>query len=110
MNIINKKVEEIVNGLPCCKVCQCENGKKIWCACHRKQIKSAMEEVMRESKREILDKYDKIFNPSKEECLKCGKPMIQDLESKVFGTDRWDEHTYKYDCECFDKNVRLSIG
>ena len=42
---MNKSVEKKIfgaNSLPCCKVCQCENGKKIWCACHRKQIEEAI--------------------------------------------------------------------
>ena len=29
-------------GWECCKVCQCENGKKMWCACHRKQLKELL--------------------------------------------------------------------
>lgn len=43
---IEQIVEEFINA-ECCKVCQCENGKKIWCACHRKQLK------------DILDTYGK---------------------------------------------------
>ena len=44
-----EKIEEIVNELcvnmKCCKVCACENGKKIWCACHRKQFKEALNQM-----------------------------------------------------------------
>lgn len=45
LDIIKKREEatdELVNTIAdnCCKVCACTNGKKVWCACHRKQIKS----------------------------------------------------------------------
>ncbi len=53
MNIkqIEKEADEEIFGakaLPCCKVCACDNGKKIWCACHRKQIKSFYREKFKE--------------------------------------------------------------
>jgi len=39
-------------GVNCCNVCSCDGGIKVWCACHRKQIASALEardiQVLRE--------------------------------------------------------------
>ena len=41
-----KYAKELIDA-KCCKVCQCENGKKLHCACHRKQIAQALEETAR---------------------------------------------------------------
>ncbi len=37
-------IENLVKdeGMPCCPVCACSNGKKIWCACHRKQLRTLL--------------------------------------------------------------------
>ena len=42
-------------------------------------------------------------------CVKCGKRVIPDLEVKD-KKGLWDGHTYKFDCECCDKNLRVLIG
>ena len=43
-------------------------------------------------------------------CPKCDKKMVPDKKAVVFGTKRWDGHTYKFNCKCLDKNLRLCIG
>ena len=56
-------VETIVNTIadqPCCKVCQCENGKKIWCACHRKQIKSFIEKELQAERERIEETLERM--------------------------------------------------
>lgn len=48
---LEEQVEELckTDSFPCCKVCQCDDtkkmwsyGKKMWCACHREQLKQAL--------------------------------------------------------------------
>jgi len=46
----DEMINEVANN--CCKVCQCVNGKKIWCACHRKQIKDFIKTTREEAKEE----------------------------------------------------------
>jgi len=46
----------------------------------------------------------------KESCPICGKRLIPDLEAVTTYDGMWDEHTFKYDCDCFNKDLRLSIG
>ncbi len=43
-------------------------------------------------------------------CNKCNKELVPDLEAKNFATGEWDEHSYKYSCECNDKDLRVMIG
>jgi hypothetical protein len=43
-------------------------------------------------------------------CQKCGKKLVADRKAVIFGTRRWDKHSYKTSCECFSKNFRVSIG
>jgi len=54
-------------------------------------------------------------------CQECGKKLIPDKESVVFKDEdeseedykkrkRWDGHTYKFDCDCGDPNLRLMVG
>lgn len=43
-------------------------------------------------------------------CQKCGKLLIPDKKSINFKTKKWDRHSYKYNCDCFNKNIRISIG
>lgn len=45
-----------------------------------------------------------------EKCLKCGTPLIPDLDAINFTTKKWDGHTWKWNCKCFSKDIRLSIG
>ncbi len=62
--------DELINKIAdnCCKVCQCENGKKMWCACHRKQIKNHIsthynlksESILKDEVREGLGKKKEI--------------------------------------------------
>lgn len=40
----------VSDGLPCCDVCQCENGKKLHCACHRKQLATALRKAKAEGR------------------------------------------------------------
>jgi hypothetical protein len=41
-------------------------------------------------------------------CLNCGKELKPDREAVIFGTKKWDRHTFK--CDCQSKNSRISIG
>ena len=43
-----KEIEKEFIDAPCCKVCACENGKKIHCACHRRQLKNLFNKVIDE--------------------------------------------------------------
>jgi len=43
-----------------------------------------------------------------EKCLICGKKIIPDKEAN--GTKKWDKHTFKYQCKCHKKSLRISIG
>ena len=46
----------------------------------------------------------------KKVCGNCGKPFVPDKEAMIFGTKKWDGHTYKYNCDCLkNKNIRISI-
>lgn len=54
---------------------------------------------------------------SKEEllkCIVCKKKFIPDLHTITFNKKKkdyeWDGHTYKPDCVCFSKSVRISVG
>ena len=49
-----------ITGLFCCKVCQCQNGKKLWCACHRKQIQKVIQQERqeeREKARKVVEEH-----------------------------------------------------
>ena len=48
----------------------------------------------------------------KQGCPICLKGLVPDLESVIFNTKDWDDHTYKFDCDCREeyKNLRVSIG
>lgn len=43
-------------------------------------------------------------------CDICGMTFVPDEKAVIFGTKRWDCHTYKPRCKCHDKNFRLCIG
>jgi len=43
-------------------------------------------------------------------CVECDREMIPDKESTNFADGEWDGHTYKFDCECNDPDLRISIG
>ena len=45
-----------------------------------------------------------------DKCPKCGKKMIPAKDSVRDWDGKWDGHSYKYNCKCFNKNLRLSIG
>ena len=45
-----------------------------------------------------------------EKCLICGKKMIPAIDMTLFKTKRWDGHSYKFQCKCHKKNLRISIG
>jgi len=53
--ILKEKVDKLCGAdcFPCCKVCACEIGKKMWCACHRKQLFNAIQEAL-QSQRELI--------------------------------------------------------
>lgn len=42
------------NSMPCCRVCQCENGKKIWCACHREQLKYFIRKTLQAERERVI--------------------------------------------------------
>jgi hypothetical protein len=41
-----------------------------------------------------------------EKCHICGRELVPDED--VDG--KWDGHTYKWNCDCLNKDLRLSIG
>jgi hypothetical protein len=47
-------------------------------------------------------------------CQKCGKKYIPDKNAVSMNKSHtkyiWDGHTYKPDCKCFSKDIRISIG
>ncbi len=43
-------------------------------------------------------------------CPKCDRKIIPDKKAVIFGTKKWDGHTYKYDCKCLSSNIRLCCG
>ena len=73
---------------------------------------------------ENLEKENKEFeenglkNPMKKSvwkikkvCGNCGKPFVPDKEAVIFGTKKWDGHTFRFGCKCLkNKNIRISIG
>ena len=47
----------------------------------------------------------------KKVCGNCGKPFVPDKEAVIFGTKKWDGHTFRFGCKCLkNKNIRISIG
>jgi len=45
-------------------------------------------------------------------CLICGKELKPDKEAVIFGTKKWDGHSY-FACKCSGKshkNYRISVG
>ena len=72
---------------------------------------------------ENLEKENKEFeenglNPMKKSvwklkkvCGNCGKPFVPDKEAMIFGTKKWDGHTFRFGCKCLkNKSIRISIG
>ena len=47
----------------------------------------------------------------KKVCGNCGKPFVPDKEAVIFGTKKWDGHTFRFGCKCLkNNNIRISIG
>ncbi len=67
-------------------------------------------EIEKKIKEQVEKMEDKDFT-KQPFCLECDKLMLPDKEAVIFGTDKWDGHSWKFDCDCVkDKNVRLCIG
>ena len=45
-----------------------------------------------------------------DKCIECGKPLVPDKKKVIFGTKKWDGHTYKLQCKCLPENIRVCIG
>ena len=44
-------------------------------------------------------------------CIECDKKLIPDKEAIITNTNKWDEHTFKFSCECLkNKNIKVSVG
>ena len=44
-------------------------------------------------------------------CDLCNKSLIPDKKSVRDGTNEWDKHIYKFNCDCLkNKDTRVSIG
>jgi len=56
------------------------------------------------------DKLNKLIRRDFKKCRKCGKKIIPDKEAINFTTKKWDGHSYKFSCKCYNKNTRISIG
>ena len=61
------------------------------------------------SKKEI-ERLESLIKGDIEKCLLCGKKMIPDKKSTIFGTKKWDGHTFKFQCKCHPPNWRISVG
>ena len=93
----------------------------------RQLLKQEKEKLIHDHKilvNTILEKKNKKFkenglkNPMKKSvwkikkvCGNCGKPFVPDKEAMIFGTKKWDGHTFRFGCKCLkNKNIRISIG
>lgn len=45
----------------------------------------------------------------KEKCLKCSTKIIPDKEA-VNNTNKWDGHSFKFNCNCVPDTTRISVG
>ena len=44
-------------------------------------------------------------------CIECDKKLIPDKKAVITNTNKWDEHTFKFSCECLkNKNIKVSVG
>lgn len=47
-------------------------------------------------------------------CQRCGKKYIPDRNAVTMNRSHtkyvWDRHTYKGNCECFPKTIRICVG
>lgn len=43
-------------------------------------------------------------------CPKCGKKMIPAKDCVRDYDGKWDGYSWKFQCKCYNKNLRLSIG
>ena len=62
----NKGSEEVMYGaesFPCCKICLCENGKRMGCACHREQLEAIIKSERKEERGDIIALGIKMANP-----------------------------------------------
>lgn len=41
-----------------------------------------------------------------EKCDICGTPMVPDR----YENNKWDNYTYKFNCDCLDPNLRVAVG
>ena len=81
-----KEIDEVVEKLTkCCKVCQCSEGIKIWCACHRKTL----QELLQSQTQDIREKVESKIKP---DALDISKRLRKELgkgrpvtESMVLG-------------------------
>ncbi len=60
--------------------------------------------------KELEDMSDEELLYKREHCLKCNKKIVPDKKAVIFGTKRWDSHTFKFNCDCFPKNIRICVG
>jgi len=84
-------------------VCKCGKKVKDMCYCEKcKQINFSKRKI--EIVGAIVRKADIM------KCSKCNKKTIPDKSAVIFGTKKWDGHTYRFDCKCLEKNIRLNVG
>lgn len=70
-------------SLICCDVCACLNGKKIWCSCHRKQIKSVIAAAEKRGWKRGHFKATQVYlEASKEVTEKIRSSLLQELREK----------------------------
>lgn len=66
--------------------------------------------ILLEAVKEANKEQKKIMEARTDCCFKCGKKLIPAKDCVRDDTGKWDGHTYKYDCKCFNSNLRISIG
>jgi len=85
----------------------------------RARIGSILAEFSRFETYKRMDSRSEGYKPTelemerveKNQCTKCGTPLVPDSEAVMFGTRDWDKHSFKFNCDCYpDKDIRVCIG
>lgn len=89
-------------ALPCCKVCQCDNGagKKIWCACHRRQIREVLSHSLQQAREDNDKKWRERIEKAKlypsGKCPFCNPPKGRSVSTNMLHPAGADEHVHYY--------------
>lgn len=58
----------------------------------------------------FIEELSKITLKDLSRCPHCKTPFIPDNTSLNFITKKWDKHTWKPNCDCYPKDIRIHIG